>query len=109
MHYGRRFIYKAKIRYTSDIVKVSPRCGPNELLTYSLLNWYSNIEKHVPYAKFWYSLPNHDLDVGVISINDDVNIELQTSCYEALPYMHIYVELNEAPLRVLSPDGKSYS
>ena len=106
MHYGGQFIHHPNIRYTSDLVRVFHNCDPDELSTFSLFNLYSKIEKEAACAKFWYSIPDHDVDVGVIPINDDVDIELLTTCYEGLPYMHIYVEAGQTPLKIISPDGK---
>lgn len=105
LHYGGNFVEKSEIKYTLDKVKVFSNCDPDEISVYSLLNLYCTIEK-VPCAKFWYSIPHYGVDVGVVPINDDVDIELLTICYEGLPYMHIYVEAGEKPLKVISPDGK---
>ncbi|XP_027184047.1 dentin matrix acidic phosphoprotein 1-like [Coffea eugenioides] len=98
MHYGGYFKWKPRIRYTGEHVRVFCGWDPDELSVFEFQKMYQTIEHGVTNMNFWYSIPFHDLDVGVVSIKDDVDIELLTTCYEGLSEMHIYAERGPDPI-----------
>nr|XP_027082189.1 uncharacterized protein LOC113704487 [Coffea arabica] len=101
MHYGGYFKWKSRIRYTGEYVRVFCGWDPDELSPFEFQKLYDTIERGVTNMNFWYSIPFHDIDVGVVSIKDDVDIELLTTCYEGLPEMHIYAEKGPDPIEIV--------
>ena len=67
---------------------------------------YQTIDHGVTNMNFWYSIPFHDLDVGVVPIKDNVDIKLLKTCYEGFTEMHIYAERGPDPIEIVSPEGK---
>ena len=106
LHYGGYFKWEPRIRYTGEHVRVFCDFDPDELSVFEFQKMYQTIERGVTNMNFWYSIPFHDIDFGVVSINDDVDIELLTTCYEGLKEMHIYAERGSDPIEVVSPEGK---
>ena len=95
---------KLRIRYTGEQVRIFCGWNPDEFSPFDFQKMYDTIECGVSNMNFQYSIPFHDLDVGVVSIKDDADIELLTTCYERLPEIHIYAEKGPEPIEVVSSD-----
>ena len=50
-------------------------CGwdPDELSVFEFQKMYDTIEHGVTNMNFWYSIPFHDVDIGVVPIKNEMN------------------------------------
>ncbi|KAL3534559.1 hypothetical protein ACH5RR_003020 [Cinchona calisaya] len=67
---------------------------------------YRLVDEDAFNMNFFYSLPCHGLEGGIIDNNRGIDTELLTSGHEGLPYVYIYIERGEISIQAMSAIGE---